>query len=158
MTSFLKKPKLNAPECVNALETISEEDDCQPTILEDENEIGELYHHQNSPDNSGQTCVTPYIEKDANGVFELVQQNKQFVGLGGSGEIGESSESGGKSPGNNFIHDVQTFNAVGYLKCDSTTKLLIVSQARRSEMVKLGSSYFQNRDSHWRAFNYTSVV
>lgn len=83
MTSFLKKPKLNAAECVHALETRSEDDDCQPTILEDETEIGELYHHQSSPDNSGQTCVTPYIEKDANGVFELAQKTSSFLGYVG---------------------------------------------------------------------------
>ena len=35
------------------------------------------------------------------------------------------------------------FNDVGYLQYDPTTKLLMISQGLRSEMVTLGSSYFR---------------
>jgi len=57
-----------------------------------------------------------------------------------------SSESGGK-PVNNFVHTVLISHDAGYLKFDPTTRLSIVPQALRSEMVTLGLCRFQNRDN-----------
>jgi len=59
IAKFSEKAKVDATKCVKASETRSEVDDCQPPILEDENEISELYRHQNWLDNTAQTCVTP---------------------------------------------------------------------------------------------------
>jgi len=46
-------------------------------------------------ENTVQTSVTYYAEKDTDGVFELVQQDEQLVDIGGSDGIRQSSESGG---------------------------------------------------------------
>ena len=48
---------------------------------------------------------------------------------------------------NNFVHAVLISHDVGYLKFDPTTRLSIVPQALRSEMVTLASCRFQNRDN-----------
>ena len=88
-----------------------------------------------------QKSVAICAEKDADGIFELVQKDKQLVGIGGNDELRESSEFGEK-PENNIVHAVQVFRDVGYLRFHLTTRLSIVSQALRSELVTLGSSHF----------------
>jgi len=87
MASFLKKSKLNAAECVNYLESKSEDDGCQPIILKYGKEVGELYHNVSLLENVVQTIVATCAEKDADGIFELVQQDKQLVGIGGNDKI-----------------------------------------------------------------------
>ena len=47
MARFLKKSKLNATERVDSAENTSEDDGCQPIILKDGKEVGELYHNDN---------------------------------------------------------------------------------------------------------------
>jgi len=79
-------------------------------------------------------------------IFELVQQDKQLIGIGGNNKIRLSSESGGK-PENNFVHAVLISHDVGYLKFDQTARPSIVIQDLRSEMVTLRSFRFQNRDN-----------
>jgi len=69
-------------------------------------------------------------EKDADGIFELVQQDKLLVGIGGNLYIRQSVESGGK-PENSFVQAVLVSHS--YLKCDPTTRLSIIPQALRSD-------------------------
>jgi len=65
-----------------------EDDGCQSTILKNGKEVGELYHNDNSLErNAVQTSVTICAEKDADGIFELVQQDKQHVLIGGNDKI-----------------------------------------------------------------------
>ncbi len=78
---------MNVAECVNSSESKSEDDGCQPIILKDGKEVGELYHNDNLLENVVQTSVAICAEKDADGIFELVQQDKQLVGIGGNDKI-----------------------------------------------------------------------
>jgi hypothetical protein len=105
---------LKVAECVNSSENKSKDDGCQPIILKDGKEAGEIYHNDNLLENVVQTSVAICAEKDADGIFELVQQEKQRDGIGGNVEIRESAASGGK-PDNNISHTVQIFHDVGYL-------------------------------------------
>jgi len=91
------------------------------------------------PDNKVQTSVTTYTEKNTDGVFELVQKSKQLACISGNENIGESSDSGGKTENNQIFHNV------GYLEFDKKTKLSVILQALRSETVALGSCHSQNR-------------
>jgi len=70
---------LNAAECVNSSENKSEDDGCQPTLLKDGNEVDELCQNDNMLENVVQTSVTISAEKDADGIFELVQQDRQLA-------------------------------------------------------------------------------
>jgi len=78
---------LNAAECVNSSENKSEHNGCQPIILKDGKEVGERYHDDNLLENVVQTSVAICAEKDADGIFEFVQQDKQLVGIGGNDKI-----------------------------------------------------------------------
>jgi len=75
----------------------------------------------------------------------LIQQDKQLVVIGWNAKIRESSEFGRK-PENKLVRAVQIFHDVSYLKFDPTTRVSIVPQALRTEMVALGSCHFRNRD------------
>ncbi len=79
---FSEKSKLNAAECVNSPENKSEH--CQPIILKDGKEVDELYHNDNFLENIVQTSVAICGEKDADDIFEFVQQDKLLVGIGGN--------------------------------------------------------------------------
>jgi len=72
---------LNAEECVKSLESKSEVNGCQPIILKGGKKVGELYNNDNLLENVVQTSVAICAEKDADGVFELVQQDKQLLGI-----------------------------------------------------------------------------
>ncbi len=78
---------MNAAECVNYSENKSEDDGCQPIILKDGKEVGERYHSDNLLENVVQTSVAICAEKDADGIFEFVQKDKQLVGIGGNYKI-----------------------------------------------------------------------
>jgi len=85
---------------VNSLDSKSEDDGCQQIILKDRIEVGELitstYHNDSLLENAVQTIFAICAEKDADGIFELVQQDKQLVGIGGNDKIRKSSEFGRK--------------------------------------------------------------
>jgi len=85
-------------------------------------------------------------EKDADAIFELVQQDKQLVEIGGNNTIRQSSESGRK-PEKFFVHAVLISHDAGYLKFDPKTRLSIVPLILRSEIFTLGSCRFQNKDN-----------
>jgi len=69
------------------LESKSEDDSCQRIILKDGKEVDELYRDDNLLENVVQTSVVICAEKDAGGIFELVQQDKQLVTIGGNNKI-----------------------------------------------------------------------
>ena len=72
---------------MNSSENKSEDDGCQPIILKDGLEVAELYHNDLTRKNAVKKSVTICAEKDADGIFELVQQDKQLVGIGGNDKI-----------------------------------------------------------------------
>jgi len=63
-TSFLKKIHVEFSWIRTLLKKKSEDDECQPTVLKDGKENGELYPTQSFLENIVQTSVTIYAEKD----------------------------------------------------------------------------------------------
>jgi len=72
---------------VNYSESKSEDDGYQPIILKDGKVVGELYHNDNFLENIVQTSVGICAERNAGGIFELVQPDKQVNGIGGNSKI-----------------------------------------------------------------------
>jgi len=66
---------LISAKCVNSSENKSEDDGCQSINFRDEKEVGELYHNDNLLESVVQTSAAIYVEKDADDIFELVQQD-----------------------------------------------------------------------------------
>jgi len=78
---------MNAAECANSLESKSEDDGFQPNILIDGKEVGELYHNDILLVNVVQTSVAIGVEKDTNGIFEMVQRDNLLAGIGVNDKI-----------------------------------------------------------------------
>jgi len=74
----------------------STDDSLQPTILKNGTEAGAFNRNGNFLEKRSSGKCVICAEKDADDIFELVEQEKHFFGISGNDKIRESSKSGGK--------------------------------------------------------------
>lgn len=151
LVSFFKKAKVKEAESEDYNSSESEDggSEHQQLVSEHENDgydtvdRVEPYEDHNTEQSMVQTDATDCATEDV--AVEQVQQDDELGGSDGDAAIEESSveEADNVVPAAGLLR----FHDVGYLEFDETTRLSIISQPLRDEMISLGSGSFQHRDS-----------
>ncbi|GLV34056.1 hypothetical protein CBL_05076 [Carabus blaptoides fortunei] len=164
LARFLKKVKTTEEgDVVNTLSSESDDGSYQPPatpVLEHESKKVEPYRQDyNIQEDMIQTDATVYAEENTRDVVvEQVQQDDELSDSDGNDEIKEFSFDEEAKDGVVLVPAVLRFHDVSYLEFDQTTKLSIIPQPLRDELITLGSIPFQNRGSLSSVAGNTSTM